>query len=224
MEIKKIIASAFMAMIGVCAMAQTDLETFQFVDKDGKVITDGSEITVSTPEMNGEKLQINSGLFVKNTTNEEQAIGLTFSIDQLDNGAPQCCFPSVCLPGTDHVGSYTGIEPGAMEANEVKDFSTEWLPTTYGTCKMTFQLLVNKIGSRTVMGITLPTYDEFKAYGPKIKVNFVYADPASVNGVTSDNAKPVAYYNLAGQKTETMQNGVNIVVLSNGKTIKVINK
>ena len=223
MRIKNFVASAFMAMIGVCAMAQTDLETFQFVDKDGNVIPDGSEITVNTPEMKDNTLQISSGLYVKNTTNEEQAIGLTFSIDQLDNGAPQCCFPVSCLPGTDHVGNYDGGS-NAMAANEVKSFETEWLPATYGTCKMTFQILVNKIGSKTIMGITLPTYDEFKAYGPKIKVNFTYSDPASVNGIASDNAKPVAYYNLAGQKMDTLQRGVNIIVLSNGKTIKTINK
>lgn len=223
MRIKNFVASAFMAMFGISAMAQTDLETFQFVDKDGNVVTDGSEITVSTPEMKGQNVQINSGLYVKNTTNEEQAVGLTFSIDQLDNGASQCCFPVSCLSGTDHVGNYDGGS-NSMAANEVKSFETEWLPTTYGTCKMTFQLLVNKIGSKSMMGITVPTYDEFKAYGPKIQVNFVYSDPASVNGIVSDKAKPVAYYNLAGQKTDVPQKGVNIVVLSNGKTIKVINK
>lgn len=225
MKIKTLMAAAIMAVCGMNAMAQTDLETFQFVDKNGNVVADGSVVTVNTPEKKDGVIQISSGLYVKNTTSEEQAIGLKFSIDRLDNGAAQCCFPAVCTPGTDHVGKYEDIEPNLMEANDVKSFETEWIPVTYGECNMTFQILVNKIGSKTIPGIgTLPTYDEFKAYGPKITVNFIYLDPTSVNGVTTESVKPVAYYNLGGMQINTPQRGVNIVLLSNGKTVKIVNK
>ena len=228
MKIKTLLVFVLMAMSGFKAMAQTDFDTFHVIDKNGNVVTDGSVLTISETEVKEGKLQISSGLSVKNMTNEEQAIGLDFSIDQLDNGAPKCCFPNTCLNGTDHVGSYSQ-NADVFVANEVRDFQTEWEPVEYGTCKMTFQFKLYNIKIMKFPdgkgGMSeVPTAGDFKAYGPKIKVNFVYADPASVNGVTSDNAKPLAYYNLAGQKTETMQNGVNIVVLSNGKTIKVINK
>ena len=68
MKIKTLLAAAIMAVCGMNAMAQTDLETFQFVDKDGNVVADGSEITVYEPETVNGSVQINSGLFVKNTT------------------------------------------------------------------------------------------------------------------------------------------------------------
>ena len=49
MKIKTLLAAAIMAVCGMNAMAQTDLETFQFVDKNGNVVADGSEITVYEP-------------------------------------------------------------------------------------------------------------------------------------------------------------------------------
>lgn len=217
-----------MAVFASGAMAQTDLETFRFVDKNGNVVADGSTITLTETETVNGKLQISTGLFVENTTSETQAAGLKFSIDRLDNGAPSCCFPAQCLSGTDHVGSYEAV-PGPVEANSKTDFLTEWFPESYGTCTMTFNLLVNKIGSTTIViggsSFEQPTYDEFKAYGPKITVNFVYADPTAINGVADNaGAKVVARYNAAGVQVNSAVKGLNIEKLSNGKTIKRIVK
>lgn len=228
MKIMTLLASAVLAMTATSAMAQTDLETFRFVDKDGNVVTDGSTITVSETEVKGGQLQISTGLFVENTTDEEQAVGLGFSIDHIDNGETSCCFPSQCVKGTDHVGTYT-TEPGGISAKTKADFVTEWFPASYGTCTMTFNLLVNKIGSTTIIiagqEITQPTYDEFKAYGPKVTVNFVYADPTGIDGVVDNSgAKVVSRYNAAGMQVNSEVKGLNIEKLSNGKTIKRIVK
>lgn len=228
MKIMTLLASAVLAMTATSAMAQTDLETFRFVDKDGNVVPDGSTITVSEAEVKDGSLQISTGLFVENTTDEEQAVGLNFSIDRLDNGEPKCCFPLNCLPGTDKVGEYSS-EPGPIAAKTKADFLTEWLPASDGTCTMTFNLLVNKIGSETIyiMGepYTQYTYDEFKAYGPKITVNFVYTASTGVDGVVDNaGAKVVSRYNAAGMQVNSEVKGLNIEKLSNGKTIKRIVK
>ena len=66
MKIKTLLAAAIMAVCGMNAMAQTDLETFQFVDKNGNVVADGSVVTVNTPEKKDGVIQISSGLYVKN--------------------------------------------------------------------------------------------------------------------------------------------------------------
>lgn len=229
MKIMTLLASAVLAMTATSAMAQTDLETFRFVDKDGNVVTDGSTITVSEAEVNEQgRLQISTGLFVENTTDEEQAAGLNFSVDRLDNGASECCFPAQCLGGIDHVGNYSAT-PGGIAAKTKADFRTEWFPTSYGTCTMTFNLLVNKIGSTTIIigpyEEEVKTYDEFKAYGPKVTVNFVYSDPTGIDGVVDNSgAKVVSRYNAAGMQVNSEVKGLNIEKLSNGKTIKRIVK
>lgn len=50
--------------------------------------------------------------------------------------------------------------------------------------------------------------------------------PAGINGVTTEanNATEVARYNAAGQRISAPQKGLNIIKLSNGKSLKVINK
>ncbi len=221
---KRVFISAIVAFLSVGAFAQTDLTTLQFIDKNGNVVEDGSTITVDESEISAGTLQINSGLYVKNTTNESQGTGVDFTITQLDNGAPQCCYPTNCIPGTNEVGKKYSTENGEIEANQTLSFQTEWIPTSYGKCTVTFQLKIMEIKEKTVMGITIKDYDTFKAYGPKITVNFVYSDPTSVNGIKSDKANPVAYYKPNGQRIDSLQEGLNIVVLSNGKTVKILNK
>ncbi len=228
MKIMTLLASAVLAMTATSAMAQTDLETFRFVDKDGNVVTDGSTITVNEAEVKGGRLQISTGLFVENTTDEEQAVGLGFSIDHIDNGQSECCFPANCVSGINQVGIYS-TTPGGISAKTKADFLTEWFPASYGTCTMTFNLLVNKIGTTTIIigpyEDEVKTYDEFKAYGPKVTVNFVYADPTGIDGVVDNaGAKVVSRYNAAGMQVNSEVKGLNIEKLSNGKTIKRIVK
>ena len=51
-------------------------------------------------------------------------------------------------------------------------------------------------------------------------------DPAGIEETTADgkNAEVVARYNAAGQQISAPETGVNILKLSNGKTIKVVVK
>lgn len=216
-----------MAVCSMNAMAQTDLETFQFVDKDGKVVADGSEITVYEPETVNGSLQINSGLFVKNTTGKDQAVGLDLNITNMDNGQFTCCFPSNCRD-IFSAGNFVDVNtPGLflIEEGEQQTLMSEWKPAAYGKCQAVFQLKVYNVVELDIEGTKIPDVGDFKAYGPKVTINFMYLDPTGVNGVVDNaNAKVVNRYNAAGMRINSAVRGLNIETLSNGKTIKRIVK
>lgn len=227
MKIKTLLAAAIMAVCGMNAMAQTDLETFLFVDKDGNVVADGSEITVYEPETVNGSLQINSGLFVKNTTGKDQAVGLDLNITSMDNGQFSCCFPSNCRD-IFSAGNFVDVNtPGlfAIEEGEQYSLMSEWKPAAYGKCQAVFQLKVYNVVELDIEGTKIPDVGDFKAYGPKVTINFMYLDPTGVNGVVDNsNAKVVNRYNAAGMRINSAVRGLNIETLSNGKTIKRIVK
>lgn len=227
MKIKTLLATAIMAVCSMNAMAQTDLETFQFVDKDGKVVADGSEITVYEPETVNGSLQINSGLFVKNTTGKDQAVGLDLNITNMDNGQFTCCFPSNCRD-IFSAGNFVDVNtPGLflIEEGEQQTLMSEWKPAAYGKCQAVFQLKVYNVVELDIEGTKIPDVGDFKAYGPKVTINFMYLDPTGVNGVVDNaNAKVVNRYNAAGMRINSAVRGLNIETLSNGKTIKRIVK
>ena len=216
-----------MAVCGMNAMAQTDLETFQFVDKDGNVVADGSEITVYEPETVNGSVQINSGLFVKNTTGKDQAVGLDLNITNMDNGQFSCCFPSNCKD-IFSAGNFVDVNtPGLflIEEGEQQTLMSEWKPAAYGKCQAVFQLKVYNVVELDIEGTKIPDVGDFKAYGPKVTINFMYLDPTGVNGVVDNaNAKVVNRYNAAGMRINSAVRGLNIETLSNGKTIKRIVK
>ena len=216
-----------MAVCGMNAMAQTDLETFQFVDKNGNVVADGSEITVYEPETVNGSLQINSGLFVKNTTGKDQAVGLDLNITNMDNGQFSCCFPSNCKD-VFSAGNFVDVNtPGLflIEEGEQQSLMSEWKPAAYGKCQAVFQLKVYNVVELDIEGTKIPDVGDFKAYGPKVTINFMYLDPTGVNGVVDNaNAKVVNRYNAAGMRINSAVRGLNIETLSNGKTIKRIVK
>ncbi len=222
MKALKTVMLSMLGIMGLQANAQTDLTTLTFVDKAGNVVADGSTLTVSEFE-NG---QISTGLFVKNNTSDEAGALCYVNVEQMDNGAVSCCFPSNCVEQKS-VGDLKTV-PGGIEGEESVDFQTEWKPATYGTCTSTFQLYVQEVTMvyNPILKMDLPDYNTFKAYGPTIKVNFIYSDPASVDGVSNDNAaKAVAFYNMNGQQISApLQNGVTMVKYNNGKTIKMIQK
>lgn len=227
MKIKTLLAAAIMAVCGMNAMAQTDLETFQFVDKNGNVVADGSEITVYEPETVNGSVQINSGLFVKNTTGKDQAVGLDLNITSMDNGQFSCCFPSNCKD-IFSAGNFVDVNtPGLflIEEGEQQTLMSEWKPAAYGKCQAVFQLKVYNVVEQDIEGIKIPDVGDFKAYGPKVTINFMYLDPTGVNGVVDNsNAKVVNRYNAAGMRINSAVRGLNIETLSNGKTIKRIVK
>lgn len=201
------------------AFAQNAKEVLQFVDKDGNVVPDGSvvnitEVTIVPITDNDgnvlwEEYMFPTGLYVKNSYDEDVTVRVDYNITSLPNGAFQICFPMSCVSKTTTGSNSTNS--GTMKSGETKDLQAEWMceENGYGTCSVELQLVLTKgLGSK----------------GPKITVNMIYSDPASVNNLNGEQATEVARYNAAGQRIDADQRGLHIVKLSNGKTMKVMQK
>jgi hypothetical protein len=207
---KKIFTLVFMALMTSFAFAQNAMEVLQFVDKDGNVVPDGSVVNITEGEEDfwGD-LMFPTGLNVKNVYDEDLTVRVDYNVTSLPNGTFQICFPLSCMQ-INQVGS-DSTNPGTMKAGEKRDLQAEWIPTkeAYGTCTVELQLVLTKgLGSK----------------GPKITVNMIYSDPASVNNLNGKGATEVARYNVAGQRIDADQHGLHIVKFSDGKTKKVMQK
>lgn len=189
------LACIFLSFAGV-ALAQSKDDTFQFVDKDGNVVADGSTLTLTEVEDDGfGGLQILSGLSVRNSTSNEAYVGMNYAIESLPHGSLSCCFPSMCVDQT-KTGSYvTGVDK--MSANETRNMLTEWKLADdggYATCKATFQLEHYSYNAVTRKYTLI-------ARGNTVAVNFVYADPAGIAQLSTSAA--VVYYDLQGRQLKT---------------------
>lgn len=228
MKIKTLLASAVIAMLGISASAQTDFETFQFVDKNGNTVPDGTTLTINEAEVKNGMLQISTGLFVKNMTNETQAIALDYDIQSIPNGSYSICYPGQCQNYTSQGIITKGpalVDTTDPDYTNPADLQAEWFPTAYGTSTLTIQIKVHEVTTEEIFGMTIPSAGDFKAYGPKITLNLVYADPAGINGVADNaNTEIVSRYNTIGMRVNSAVKGMNIEKLSNGKTIKRIVK
>lgn len=213
---------AAMLMGSAMAFGQVD-QTFQFVDKDGNVVADGTTWTVSEKvEDLFYGLMIPSELSVKNTSGEAANVAVDFQVTQISGGAFQICFPTNCQTRTD----VTEVEEtGALEmaAGEVKDMATEWVVKPFssdveatGTCTATVQLKVMEL-------IEGSFRYEVKAYGPKITVVFSNNGTTGIGSVEAVGGKKVeAYYSLSGRRLSVPQKGLNIVKFADGTARKVV--
>lgn len=218
---------AALSMTAFTAFAQEeeeyekDLTTLQFVDKQGNVVEDGAVITISDIDMEKPMPEVNSGLSVKNTTADNVNCNVDFDVLSIDNGSLNCCFPFSCAAPAVAPG-LVSTDYGPVAAGATHGFQTEWQPDTYGACTTTFQIYL--WGQVLLPGQFVPSWAK-TTLGPKITVNFVYNDPAAINGVTNDGAAhAVAFYNAKGQQISKLESGLNIIKYSNGKTVKTVVK
>lgn len=211
------------AMSAASAYAQVD-RTFAFVDKDGKEIENGSTVIANQVNTIGQGEdayeEIQSGVYVKNLTTDEYGVGVTVTLNKLDNGAAQCCFPTQCLPNWgEEVGGTVKTGAGVMKADETKSLQTEWFPEKDGEAEATVKINVYKV---TKDKIGLPVYKELNVTGPSITIHFI----KSANGISSVNtsttAKAIAYYTADGKRISAPQKGLNIVKMSDGRTVKMV--
>lgn len=227
MKMKKLFAIALIMLGMANTYAQVD-GTFQFVDASGNVVTDGSTVTFYAiehpiiPEMPelGSELMAKFDLSVKNTLNTEAYVAAHLITEELPNGYVQFCFPNQCQDG-ELPKDYTS-DSGTILANGAQPLNSEWFPESgkYGTARFTMQILVmNRAGE-------FPKYSySKKADGPKVTINCIYADPAGIADLESDkNSSVIARYNAKGQVVTAPVKGINILRLSNGKTVKQIVK
>lgn len=209
---KKILTLLLMVAAGAAsACAQGIDNVLQFVDKNGNVIPDGATIIRCDPVKNDfEEMQVNTDLFVKNTSGQEQGVYLKVNVTKLDGGSVQVCVGS-CKPfglGEGNTGK------GVVPAGGRMDIQAEWI---LGNAPENAECIVKY---QIVRAESLVEYQ-----GSTVTVKYINA-PASagIDDASADTpAKVTARYNANGQETVRPVKGLNIVKLSNGKIIKSFN-
>lgn len=199
---------------------ETDLTTLQFVDADGNVIADGATVNFAPtdPKETPVGFEIKPGIFVENLTDEPVYTAAQVNITAMSSGSLSCCFPMNCYNSYE-LEEFTTEPSEPIKAKAKHPLNTEWYAEEYGSCTASFQLKIYTFAP----GQLKPT-KVLRANGPKITVNFIYNNPASINGVSNDGAKAVAFYNANGQQINNLQKGLNFIKYSNGKTVKTVIK
>lgn len=230
---KKIFTLCLALFCAVATFAQDEFNpkgSFVFTDKDGNVYEDGAVITCADAEEDDFGfVQVNSGLYVKQVVADVEGsplyVGMGVEVSNLENGAVQYCFPGTCHIAS-KVGKYDVDKTAIKIIKGGESLQTEWVANMddddvamYGQATATFTLYAyENFGSEKK-----PDFNEHGA-ASSITVNFIYSATA-INGV-ADNAKASvdAIYTADGTRVQNMQKGLNIVKLSNGKTVKIVKK
>jgi hypothetical protein len=222
---KKILLLCVAFFSVTASFAQQDANrVFVFTDKDGNEYENGTTIVRDELDVNEyEATEILSGVYVKQTaTDKNYAVSMNLKVNSIDNGYLNACFPMSCLPFKS-VGSYelgkTVLSDAASYNSETKLASilTEWFPESsdaWGQCTATF----------TLTTLIKNSFTDYTAVGTSstITVQFVNRDPAAINGVADrSTAKEVARYTVGGQRVSAPVKGINLVKLSDGRTVKV---
>ncbi len=232
---KKIFTLALALLMGVgVGFAQDDEdeldETLQFVYKDGTVVPNGSVVNVSqlTVDDFGYTF-VASGLYVKNTTEDKVGAQVTMTITDLANGGVQFCMLGACQTYSD---TTPHTKQGILKGNAVEDMMLEWFPGNASGTGVVFD--PSAYGTTTAdLHIDIIEFNDSKfpvkfgdviGNGPTVTVNFIYADPTGVDKIEDTKAQVVARYNAAGARISAPVRGLNILKMSNGKTIKQVLK
>ncbi len=156
------------------AGAQVIDESFVFTDENGEVIENGATVVRNEVVIKEGAEQINAGIWVKNVTGSADYLKMHYSIERIDNGIYQICFPMNCN-AKDQVGDYVTDYGQVMSASQ--DIMSEWMPVADGECivKLTLELF-------TRQGMFPPIYIH-KAFGPSITVHFIKGgEPGPIKG------------------------------------------
>ena len=200
---KKFFTLLFVILSTLVVEAQTSDFPLQFADKDGNIIADGSILNLSEYEEDAfGDVQIPTNLYVKNISGEAVQGGGTYTIQSMDNGTFQTCFPESCVRQT-KAGSYnTGN--GAIEAGAMKSMQTEWFPTAEGVCVVAYKLVTFSQNSKT--GKWMKDGD-----GPTVTLNFNYGSSGINSATAQKQVRQLEYYDIVGRQVKKPTNGVYIV-------------
>lgn len=221
----KILAVAVALTFGAVSVNAQKDKTFSFIDAAGNEVADGSTVIfyaekknkVPGVDMFGYTIQADFALTVKNNTNSAAEATLhVVAPENPTHGMVQICFPGECDSHTK--GEFT-TNSVPMAGNAVKELNSEWVFAMYTPGRP--DNFESEYGTEDV-SITL--MNGSKA-GPTVNIHSVYADPTGITDIESaDNATEVARYDLNGRKLTAPQKGLNIIKLSNGKTVKKVIK
>lgn len=228
---KKIFTLFVALFCSVAMFAQDTKGMFEFADKNGNVVPNGSTLTKTEVEKSGKRLQINTGLFVKpvkpELNGEKLGAKLRVEVENLDHGTIQYCLLGSCSVASEK-GTFYSI---SNFVETLDDLATEWIMGTdkegkalkgEATVKLTLVACQKKSSGFDEFGIEQFEWEE-KGDCSSVTVKFVCDGTTAINGVTNNtNATVVARYAADGTRLSAPQKGLNIVKLSNGKTVKYI--
>ena len=218
--------------------AQETKGMFEFATADGTIVPSGSVITKSDiedftdPEDEYDTKQISTGLFVKpiktDLNGEKLCVKLRVDVEEIDHGSIAFCLLGNCS---------SAIKKGTYESNggfvdQLDDLATEWMigydeetgKAMYGEAKAKLTLVACRKVSQgnDQFGIEQFKYEDV-GESSTVTVKFVYNEKSTgINGISNTNATVVARYAADGTRLSAPQKGLNIVKLSNGKTVKYI--
>ena len=181
MKLRLLVFIGLMTNLLVSAQAQTSSNDVVFLDEQGRVITNNTTVVLNKVEKTTfpfEGNKISGKVYIQNKSDKPQDVSLSYTIDDIDEGALQVCAYGNCTfhseAGTDKIGNKLfpiGLKKEAVDIEH-----------TYGEsekCTVTLKLTIKESGSQ-----------EEKA-GPMITVKFDtkatgIAAVASQKGVTYD--------------------------------------
>ena len=177
-------------------------------------------------------MQIPTGLFVKpiktDLNGEKLCVKLRVDVEKIDHGSIAFCLLGSCSSAKKE-GTY---ESNGGFVEQLDDLQTEWMigndeeteKAMYGEATAKLTLVVCRKVSLGKDGFGIEQF-EYKNVGESstVTVKFVYNEKSTgINGISNADATVVARYAADGTRLSAPQKGLNIVKLSNGKTVKYI--
>lgn len=235
---KKIFTLCVALFAAVSMFAQETKGMFEFATADGTIVPSGSVITKSDvedytdPEDGEDNMQIPTGLWIKpvktELNGEKLCVKLRIDVEKIDHGSINFCLLGNCR-NAKHEGTY---ESNSGFVDKLDDLQTEWMigndeetyKAKYGEAKAKLTLVVCR---KVSQGKDQFDVEHFKyedvGESSTVTVHFVYNEKSTgINGISNANATVVARYAADGTRLSAPQKGLNIVKLSNGKTVKYI--
>lgn len=225
---KKIFTLCVALFAAVSMFAQETKGMFEFATADGTVVPSGSVITKSDvedhtdPEEGVDNMQIPTGLWIKpvktELNGEKLCVKLRVDVEKIDHGSIAFCLLGNCS---------RAVREGTYESNggfvdKLYDLQTEWM---IGTDEETDKAKYGEATAKLTLVVCRKDDSGVKNVGESstVTVKFVYNEKSTgINGISNANATVVARYAADGTRLSAPQKGLNIVKLSNGKTVKYI--
>lgn len=235
---KKIFTLCVALFAAVSMFAQETKGMFEFATADGTVVPSGSVITKSDvedhtdPEEGVDNMQIPTGLWIKpvktELNGEKLCVKLRVDVEKIDHGSINFCLLGNCSPAK-HKGTY---ESNGGFVEQLDNLQTEWMIGTdeetgkakYGeaTAKLTLVVCRKVSQGKDQFDVEHFKYEDV-GESSTVTVHFVYNEKSTgINGISNADATVVARYAADGTRLSAPQKGLNIVKLSNGKTVKYI--
>ena len=235
---KKIFTLCFALFSAVAMFAQETKGMFEFATADGTVVPSGTVITKSDvedftePKDGYDTKQISTGLFVKpiktDLKGEKICVKLRLNVERIDNGSIAFCLLGNCKSASEK-GEF---ESSGGFVEQLDNLQTEWRigndeetdKAMYGEAKAKLTLVVCRKVSlgKDQFGIEQFKYEDI-GESSTVTVHFIYNEKSTgINGISNADATVVARYAADGTRLSAPQKGLNIVKLSNGKTVKYI--